>query len=301
MDSIRFSVVIPVYKAEKYIKKCLDSVINQSYKAYEIIIVNDGSPDNCDEIIKAYIKEHPDNEFKYLNQVNQGPAIARGKGIELCTGDYVAFLDADDIWYPDKLEVVKQYIQTKNTDMYYSDEVEVKIDGTRRKLEYGEIEGDPIVYLLQHGNQISTSTCVVKTEILKQNHSFYDGIKYCEDFACWISLLNSGASIVHIPQSLGEYIRNSDSLTISDMEFMRKTADRLLDFYDLLKDRGYSSNEIDILKEKQQSRNDYNLARLFHMNSDYGNAIIYYKKALSKRWNIKAILGLSLAYIHVNI
>ena len=90
----KISIIIPVYQAEKTIRKCLDSIINQSYTDYEIIVVNDGSEDKSEEIILEYKKNIP--QIQYIPKKNSGVADTRNKGIQNATGDYIVFVDADD-------------------------------------------------------------------------------------------------------------------------------------------------------------------------------------------------------------
>lgn len=94
------SIVIPVYNAEKYLASALDSVFNQSFENYEVIVVNDGSTDNTTEVIHPYIIK---NRIKYIKQENHGPSAARNRGIKEATGDFICFLDADDLLLPDCL------------------------------------------------------------------------------------------------------------------------------------------------------------------------------------------------------
>lgn len=95
----KVSVIIPVYNVEMYLEKCIDSVINQIYKNIEIIIVNDGSTDNCEKIIKRY--RNIDNRIIYVKQGNNGLSSARNAGIKIATGEYVCFIDSDD-WVSNK-------------------------------------------------------------------------------------------------------------------------------------------------------------------------------------------------------
>lgn len=85
----KFSIIVPVYNVEKYIKKCLDSILNQSFKDYEVIVVNDGTKDNSIELIQDY-------PVKIINQKNQGLSVARNKGVKHATGEYIIFIDSDD-------------------------------------------------------------------------------------------------------------------------------------------------------------------------------------------------------------
>jgi glycosyltransferase involved in cell wall biosynthesis len=93
---IKISVIIPIYKVEGYLHKCVDSVLNQNFKDIEVILVNDGSPDNCPVICDEYASK--DNRVKVIHKKNGGLSDARNQGIKTATGDYILFLDSDDYW-----------------------------------------------------------------------------------------------------------------------------------------------------------------------------------------------------------
>ncbi len=100
------SIIVPVYNVEKYIEKCILSIINQTYTNLEIIIVNDGSLDHSENIIKEYISK--DNRIKYIKRENGGLGAARNTGIENATGKYIAFVDSDDWIDPEMYSVLWQ-------------------------------------------------------------------------------------------------------------------------------------------------------------------------------------------------
>src|SRR3989338_8241177 len=107
---IIFSVIIPVYNGAKFITVALNSVSSQTFKSYEIVIVNDESPDSSDEIIKRFIHQHPTTPIVYLQQKNKGLGGARNTAIQKARGSLIALLDQDDLWYPAKLaEVYKVF------------------------------------------------------------------------------------------------------------------------------------------------------------------------------------------------
>ena len=97
------TVVVPVYNVEKYLEDCLDSLLSQTVTDHKIIVVNDGSKDSSGEIAKEYAEKHPEM-IQYVEQKNQGLGAARNTGLALVETEYVAFLDSDDIWHPEKLE-----------------------------------------------------------------------------------------------------------------------------------------------------------------------------------------------------
>src|SRR6187431_1459236 len=100
-NDAKVSVVITCYKYAHFLPLAMESVLNQTHHNVEVIMVNDGSPDNTDEVMQRYLS---DPRVVYINQANAGQAIAKNNGIKRATGDFVAFLDADDIWELDKLE-----------------------------------------------------------------------------------------------------------------------------------------------------------------------------------------------------
>lgn len=114
-ENIKFSVVLSIYNVEKYLNRCLDSVINQTYKNLEIILVDDGSPDNCPQICDDLAKE--DSRIKVIHKENAGLGEARNSGLDVATGDFVAFFDSDD--YIDKklFEELYKVIINENPDL----------------------------------------------------------------------------------------------------------------------------------------------------------------------------------------
>lgn len=103
----KVSVIVPIYKVQDYLNKCIDSIINQSYKNLEIILVDDGSPDRCGEIIDLYEKQ--DNRIKVFHKKNGGLSDARNYGMNFITGDYIIFVDSDD-WLSE--DMVSNLIKT---------------------------------------------------------------------------------------------------------------------------------------------------------------------------------------------
>ncbi|MBR2140366.1 MAG: glycosyltransferase family 2 protein [Phascolarctobacterium sp.] len=106
-----FSIVVPVYNVEKYLQRCLDSIVNQTFKNFECILVNDGSTDGSTEIVNYYAKEY--GFLKAIHQSNKGLSAARNKGIENCSGEYILFCDSDDFVEKEMLEsCYKKFVRT---------------------------------------------------------------------------------------------------------------------------------------------------------------------------------------------
>lgn len=127
----KVSVIIPVYKAEKYLAQCMDSVLGQSYENLEIILVDDGSPDRCPEMCEAYAVK--DSRVRVIHQQNGGAAAARNRGLEAATGQFIAFVDSDDYIAPDMYEKLLAALVDSGADISLCD---VKyVDGQGHELQ----------------------------------------------------------------------------------------------------------------------------------------------------------------------
>lgn len=115
MKGIKVSVIVPIYNTEKFLKRCIDSVLNQSLKELEIILVNDGSTDNSNKICLEYSEKY--ENIKYLNKLNTGCSDSRNIGIRMATGEYIAFLDSDDYVEKNMYENLYNKAYTENMDI----------------------------------------------------------------------------------------------------------------------------------------------------------------------------------------
>lgn len=111
------SIITPCYNGEKYIAQTIDSVIAQTYKEWEMIIVDDGSKDGSADLVRKYMESEP--RIKFIQQANAGSAAARNNGIRNCEGQYIALLDADDLWEPEFLEEQIKFMKEKNATCVY--------------------------------------------------------------------------------------------------------------------------------------------------------------------------------------
>lgn len=111
---IRFSVIVPAYRVEQYLSKCIESIIRQTYLNLEIILVNDGSPDGCLQIMEYYAAK--DKRIRVISQTNMGLSEARNAGLKIATGDYVAFVDSDDWIEKEMFEVLAAHLDSKPSD-----------------------------------------------------------------------------------------------------------------------------------------------------------------------------------------
>lgn len=113
---LKFSVIIPIYKVEKYLKECIESVLRQSFNNFEIILVDDGSPDSCPKLCDEYLKK--DSRVKVIHKKNGGLSDARNHGLRIASGEYIIFLDSDDYWNDkNMLYEINNFLLNNNVDM----------------------------------------------------------------------------------------------------------------------------------------------------------------------------------------
>ncbi len=216
MGKIKFSVVIPVYNAEQFIQKSVESVLSQSYTNYELIVVDNGSIDGSISIVQDIIKKNKDREIKIVSlEKNQGISGGRNAGINASAGDFVCFLDADDFWYPHKLlEVRNMILDREDSDIIWHWEHHIK--GKQKKLvKYRELLDDNVyIDLLCNGNCLSTSAVSVKRSALNKS-GFFDEklISGEEDYDLWLRMAKNGCKFALIKKPLGAYIIYENSVS----------------------------------------------------------------------------------------
>jgi len=208
------SVIIPAYNIEKYISQTIESVICQTYKNIEIIIVNDGSTDNTDKIIQEYGKK--DERIVIYNQLNKGLSAARNSGFKIAKGDYFCLIDGDDIMLPEKIES-QIYFLEKNifADFIYS-KVYCFIDGTNNiYIQKMDNASSPYVYnkLLSYGNFISPNSVFFKRNIFDKLGGFDENLRSSEDFDYWLYLSKNEVNFLHQDKYLTLCRSRKDSLT----------------------------------------------------------------------------------------
>lgn len=203
------SVITPFYNAENVIERTLESVFNQTYKKIEIVLVDDCSTDNSKDVIQKYLNKH--HEIIYCCQEsNQGAGAARNKALEIAKGQYVAFLDADDVWHPEKIE--KQINLLKKKDGAFSYTAIQMVDENDNIIKTKRKVREQIDYkFLLHNTMIATSTVVIdRTKLGDFRMPLRRG---GQDYATWLMLLRDGTVAYGIDEVLENYrVGNKDSL-----------------------------------------------------------------------------------------
>ncbi len=202
------SVITPSYKSEKFIAQTIESVLAQTYKNWEMIIVDDVSSDNSNKIIEKYINK--DSRIKLIKlEINSGPAIARNRAIKEAKGRYIAFLDADDLWKAEKLEKQIDFMNKSNLSFTYSsydliDEEDNDLGSfkTKDKITYDE---------LLKTNSIGCLTAIYDTERLGK--IYMPNILKRQDYGLWLKILKKINKTQGIVEPLATYriLKNSVS------------------------------------------------------------------------------------------
>jgi glycosyltransferase involved in cell wall biosynthesis len=217
MKDTSISVVIPVYNLEHYIGTTIDSVLNQTVLPDEVIIVDDGSTDNSISVIEEYINKSPDNFIRLVRQKNSGPGAARNRGIEVAQSEWIAFLDGDDIWLPEKINMIRKAIsQYPDISIFTHDEYEVDIAGNEKlKLLHKYYDNRKALFQqLYRGCFLSTSCMVVKKSALMDVGGFNINLPSAQDYDLWLKLARNN-HLVFIPIPLEKYILRADSISFN--------------------------------------------------------------------------------------
>ncbi|MGL5757206.1 MULTISPECIES: glycosyltransferase family 2 protein [Bacteria] len=190
------SIITPSYNSKDFIGETIESVLNQTYKNWELLIIDDCSTDDSSEVIKKYTQN--DSRIKYLkNKKNSGPATSRNVGIEKAEGKYIAFLDSDDFWDKEKLKYQIEFMEKNNllithTDYFFTDSIGkiVKKVITSEEIDYKR---------LLKGNQFKTMCMIMRSDLVKKNRMPI--IKH-EDYAFFLDLLKEAPKSLKVSKSL---------------------------------------------------------------------------------------------------
>ncbi len=178
---LKFSVIIPVYNAGKTITRALDSVLCQSYPAHEIIVIDDASTDDTGSMIQD---KYGDKVQLIQKVINSGGSVARNSGMDIATGDYIAFLDADDTWHRDKLMLVNTILEANSgIKLFYHPYTQEDISG-KRLPEHITVYKLPFIKLLP-ANLIATSCAIIKND---PSFRFEPSMRYTEDYDLWLRI-----------------------------------------------------------------------------------------------------------------
>lgn len=260
---MKISVIIPVYNVEKYLKRCLDSVVTQTYKNLEIILVDDGSTDNSGKICDEYAAK--DKRIIVIHKENGGLSDARNKGLDICTGDYISFIDSDD-WidlnYFDVLlkNLLEYDVDIACCDYLRTDKYEQNNDVS---IENAQIFIDEKILEIYLEKEL-VSAC----DKLYRKEKFYDVRfplkKVNEDISTIFLVFTKSRSIAYIDKNLYFYFRNTNSITKS--KFSIKNLDLLHAWNEVLNLSRNYSNEIQKLADFRLKKAYFSLLGIIAYN-----------------------------------
>ena len=219
MNEYLVSIVTPVYNSEKFISDTIESVQDQTYKNWELLLVDDCSKDASAEIIESYRKD--DERIKYIKlEKNSGAAVSRNVGIKNAKGRFIAFVDSDDLWEPKKLEVQMKFMLKKKIGFSFTSYRYMREDGTRtnkvakapEKIDYNGLLKNTI---------IGCSTVVIDRDII--GNFDMPLVRRGQDTATWLKLLRDVDYAYGIGDSLVNYRLVGDSISSNKIKALRRT------------------------------------------------------------------------------
>ena len=212
------SVVVPTYNCGKYICETIESILNQTYEFFEIIVVDDGSTDDTRKVLKPYIEGE---KLRYFYQENKGPSAARNRGILKANGEYIAFLDADDLWANNYLEQCidclcensDDLVMTDNYDYVYSKDgalIDKKYSSKKKKVANENRLYEMLFRVFQDG--VSGDIRIVIKRVCFDKIGFFDeNLRFLEDWDLWLRIAKNNLKIGYIQEPLSIYRRHSNS------------------------------------------------------------------------------------------
>lgn len=218
------SVIVPVYNSEKYLKRCIDSILNQTYKAIELILVDDGSPDNCGKICDEYAKK--DKRVRVIHKTNAGVSAARNSGLEIASGNYATFVDSDDYIKPEMYSNMMEKVHQYNCDVVMCDCIKDFTDHSEiytHDIRAGFYDKEQLVneyypHLLMMENieyPATISNCLILFNRNKLgNLRYVVGVRYSEDLLFGAQLVYNTDSFYYMKeQAYYHYYMNPTSAT----------------------------------------------------------------------------------------
>jgi glycosyltransferase involved in cell wall biosynthesis len=219
-NNFLISVIMPAYNAEKYIRESIESVMNQTCAQWELIIVDDGSSDNTGLVVKKIAEN--DNRIKYFYQQNSRQGKARNLAIQNSSGKYLAFLDADDLWHPEKLFKQVNCIQEKSVDLVFSDcyvfQNDINESSDKMNTFKGILKGEEGLKLFFDVNQVPILTVLVNRESVNRVGNFIEdfSVQNAEDYHLWMKMLLNGSVFYGMDEALSFYRIHENQNTKQD-------------------------------------------------------------------------------------
>lgn len=207
MTGSKVCVIMPAYNAGRFVEEAIRSVMGQSFRDWELLVIDDGSKDDTVEVVQRLCRE--DDRIKLLeNPRNMGVSYTRNRGLELCNGRYAALLDSDDVWLPHKLEKQLALAQSTGADIVYCSYGIMDAQGKPARADY-LVPGSADLKVLLRENVIGCSTVLLSPEVAGK-HRFEKGFQH-EDYVLWLRLLRDGYRAAGCTEVLARWRYVADS------------------------------------------------------------------------------------------
>lgn len=283
----RVSIITPAYNISEYITETLDSVFAQTFKNFEIIIVNDGSPDTeeFEHILKPYF-----DKIIYIKHENRGAGAARNVAVEQARGEILAFLDGDDIWFPEFLESQIEFLEKNGFQMVYADAVhfgDSGLDGLRYMQtapSTGEANFESLLDL--RCNVITSGTLVRKDLVIKAGMFETENVR-AHDFHLWLRIAKQGAKIGYQRKVLLKYRTRPGNLSGDSIRQIEREIDVFHRVADKIVLTAVQKNIVGNQLQRLESALEFERGKMFFLKKDFSAAQKSFEKANEYRHSIK--------------
>ena len=205
------SIVMPIFNTETYLAEAIDSVIDQTYQNWELFLVNDSSPGNTKIIVDPFIAA--DNRIKYFEHPNAGPSFTRNQGILKSKGDFIAFLDSDDVWHPGKLEMQLTVFEDKPlVGVVYSQRKTIDDEGQMICGYLPKLHAGMLLNKLWVDNFVCLSSSIIRRSVVQKVGLFDDKIRMSQDYDFWLRVARV-YPFAYINKGLVSYRIHSDQIS----------------------------------------------------------------------------------------
>ena len=293
-----FSVIIPTYNSAILLKRAIQSVLDQTFKDFEIIVIDNSSEDNTESVVQSFNSK----KIIFFSIKNKGViSVSRNYGIDIAKGLWLSFLDADDVWYINKLATIKNKIlKNPNCILFCHNEFHVHINGQKKLYKYGTKNKNIYESLLFKGNCLSTSAVTVEKKIAFEVGKFSENKDFvsAEDYEFWIRLSKVGV-FNFINEALGEFHLYAESASSDKMKHVN--ASMAVRIYHLNQwAKQFPQKKSKLAKGKGKLWADS--ARILNKDEQYSKSIQFVKQALRKDFfQLKAWAVLFLSIFRISV
>lgn len=307
----KISAIIPAYNVEKYVEKTLKSLIDQTFYDFEAIIINDGSTDNTEKIIKEVLQD-ANFQWKLINQENQGVSAARNRGIIESKGEYICFLDADDYYHPSFLEKMYNKAKENNYDAVFCNYSYVHESGKtirepKQAKEYFGVEltGEEVLKQILYGHvYIWTASYICKKKLLNEhNILFTKGCTHGEDQEFWMKVFFHAMLVNSVTETLVYYVQrkgsavNANSLKHFNYVGAMKRVEKYLErqkanseILSLMKTKKIPQSYVSCFASLSRGENKEFILRVVKNKKIKGHLLAYQPESLKEKIKLKVLL-----------